>query len=64
MLNRLPFYGQVLVFVAISLAIVGAAYFLYPNIGEKRAAIDSLSAELETKQRKIREGQAIEARLP
>ena len=64
MLDRFPFYGQVLVFVALALAIVGAAYYVYPNISEKRAAIESLEADLEGKQRKIREGQAIEARLP
>ncbi len=64
MLDRLPFYGQVLVFSFLSLAIVGAAYYVYPNLSEKRVSIASLESDLDVKQRQIREGQAIETRLP
>ena len=32
MLERLPFWGQVLVMVALAAGIVGFAYYVYPNL--------------------------------
>ena len=58
MLDRLPFYGQVLVFLAMAAAIVGVAYTVYPNIGQMRADIAQLSDEYAVKEAKIREGLA------
>lgn len=64
MLDRLPFYGQVLVFGALALGIVAAAYYVWPNIGEQGTRIAGYEAEFADKQREILKGQAIEQRLP
>ena len=34
MFDKVPFYGQVLIFAAMALAIVGVAYFIYPPLGD------------------------------
>jgi type IV pilus assembly protein PilO len=64
MLDRLPFYGQVLIFTAMALGIIGVAYYVYPNLGEMREDIAKLEDEYAEKDRKIIEGRAIEQRLP
>jgi type IV pilus assembly protein PilO len=64
MFERIPFYGQVLIFLAIALGIVGVAYYIAPNLGEMRAEIQRLEEDLAEKERKITEGRAIEQRLP
>jgi type IV pilus assembly protein PilO len=64
MLDRLPFYGQVLIFAAMALGIIGVAYYVYPNLGEMREDIAKLEDEYAEKDRKIIEGRAIEQRLP
>ena len=64
MLDRLPFYGQVLVFAALALGIVVIAYFVFPNLKTMRAEIDTMQTDLAEKNREISDGQAIEARLP
>ena len=64
MLDRLPFYGQVLVFAALALGIVVIAYFAFPNLNTMRKEIDAMQEELAEKQAEISDGQAIEARLP
>jgi len=64
MFEKMPFYGQVLVFLAIALGIVGVAYYIAPNLGEMRAEIRRLEGDLAEKERKITEGRAIEQRLP
>ena len=64
MFERIPFYGQVLIFLAIALGIVGVAYYIAPNLGEMRAEIQRLEDDLAEKERKITEGRAIEQRLP
>jgi len=64
MLERLPFYGQVLVFAALALGIVVIAYFIFPDLKTMQAEIDTMQDDLAEKQREISDGQAIEARLP
>ncbi len=64
MLEKLPFYGQVLVFAALALGIVVIAYFVFPNLKTMQAEIDTMREDLAEKQREISDGQAIEARLP
>jgi type IV pilus assembly protein PilO len=64
MFDRLPFYGQVLVFLAMAAGIVLVAYAVYPNLGQMQAEIRQLEDEYQAKDHKIREGQAIEQRLP
>ena len=64
MLEKLPFYGQVLVFAALALGIVVIAYFVFPNMKTMQAEIDTMQGDLAEKQREISDGQAIEARLP
>ncbi len=64
MLEKLPFYGQVLVFAGLALGIVVIAYFVFPNLKTMQAEIDTMQEDLAEKQREISDGQAIEARLP
>jgi len=42
MLEKLPFYGQVLVFAALALGIVAIAYFVFPNMKDMQAEIDTM----------------------
>ena len=64
MLEKVPFYGQVLIFAAIALGIVAIAYYVTPNLGEMKLEITRLEEESADKEAKIAEGRAIEARLP
>jgi type IV pilus assembly protein PilO len=64
MLEKLPFYGQVLVFAGAALGIVVAAYALWPNLGDMRTEIAGLEEVYTDKQAEIRKGQAAEQRLP
>lgn len=64
MLERLPFWGQVLLMVALSVGLVGIAYYLFPNLKEKGEAIQAINVELEDMNAKIVEGRAIEQKLP
>lgn len=64
MFDKIPFYGQVLLFLAMAAGIVLVAYSVYPDLGQMQAEIRQLEDDYQTKDRKIREGQAIEQRLP
>ena len=64
MFDKVPFYGQVLLFVAMAAGIVLVAYSVYPDLGQMQTEIRQLEDDYQTKDRKIREGQAIEQRLP
>ena len=64
MFDKIPFYGQVLIFLAMALGIVAVAYWIYPNLAQDREEIARLEDEYAEKERKILEGQAIEQRLP
>jgi type IV pilus assembly protein PilO len=64
MLEKLPFYAQVLVFAGLALGVVVAAYALWPNLGDMRKEIQDYEAQFTEKQAEIRKGQAAEQRLP
>jgi len=64
MLEKLPFWGQVLLMVALAAGLVGIAYYLFPNLKEKGEAIQAIQSELEDLNAKIVEGRAIEQKLP
>jgi type IV pilus assembly protein PilO len=66
MFEKLPFYGQVLVMVALGLLIVALVYWILPlpSVKTLHAERDRLQASLEEKNQEIRRGQTIEARLP
>ena len=51
-------------FAGLALGVVLAGYFVWPDLGQKRATIASLQEEFSEQERKIAEGRAIEARLP
>ncbi len=64
MLEKLPFWGQVLLMVALSAGLVGIAYYLFPDLKGKGVAIEAIKGELEELNAKIVEGRAIEQKLP
>jgi type IV pilus assembly protein PilO len=64
MLEKVPFYGQVLIFLGLALGIVGMSYYVWPGLGEKREKIAGYQDQYADKERRILEGQTIEQRLP
>jgi len=64
MLERLPFWGQVVLFVALAAGIVGVAYYLFPDLQSMGQEIDRIKADWAEKDRQRREGLAIEQKLP
>jgi len=63
MLERLPFWGQVVLMLALAVGCVGIAYYLWPNLKQKGEEIATIKTELEDMNAKILEGQAIERQL-
>jgi len=63
MLDKMPFWGQVVLMAVIASVIVGLAYWFFPNISETRTQIATQEETWNDKQREIRKGQAIEQRL-
>lgn len=62
MLDRLPFWGQVAVMILLAALVVGIAYFaVLKDYGVRIHELESRYAEMEGQ---IREGQAIEQKLP
>jgi type IV pilus assembly protein PilO len=59
----MPFWGQVVLMVVIAGAVVGLAYWMFPNISQTREEIATEESAWNDKQREIRKGQAIEQRL-
>ena len=64
MLDRLPFWGQVAVMLVLAAGVVGIAYFAFPNLKQTGAEIQTLQDRFAEMEGKIREGQAIEQKLP
>ena len=64
MLDRLPFWGQVVVMLALAALVVVIAYYAFPNLKDYRAQTHALHTRYEEMQGQIREGQAIEQKLP
>ena len=63
-MRKLPFYAQVLMMVALAAGLVGVAYEFVPNLKDMGEQIQKIRAEYTESERKIREGQAIEQKLP
>lgn len=64
MFQKMPFYGQVAAMALLAVALVGVAYYLYPDLKAMGEKITVLRDEVAEMDRKIREGQAIEQKLP
>lgn len=64
MLERLPFWGQIVLMMALAAGIVGGAYYVWPNIKEYNQEIAATQAQLQDMNAKIVEGHAIELKLP
>ncbi len=64
MFDKVPFYGQVVIFFGLAVAIVGMAFFIFPNLSDMKKDIEEYEADWTEKNRKIQEGLAIEQRLP
>ena len=57
MLNKLPFWGQLVVFLALGVGIVMGGQFFYPNFNEMSGKIATKQTELDELNVKIQEGQ-------
>jgi type IV pilus assembly protein PilO len=64
MFDKMPFWGQILIMAVLAALMVGGAYWMWPGLQEKGETIAKLEADYQEKERKIRQGQTIEARLP
>jgi len=64
MLERLPFWGQVVVMLILAAMVVALGYYVFPNLKEYRAQTQTLRTRYDEMQAQIREGQAIEQKLP
>ena len=64
MLEKLPFWGQVLVFFLMATGIVLIAYFVFPDLAEKEKKIQKLKDDHAEMEHRILEGRAIEQKLP
>lgn len=66
MLEKLPFYGQVLVMIGVAIVVVALVYWFLPlpSVKSLHEEIDRLESSLEEKRQEIRRGEVIEARLP
>ncbi len=63
-MQRLPFWGQVLLMLVLAALIVGVAYWVWPNLKAMGEQTAKIRADYTEKEKQIREGQAIEAKLP
>ena len=57
MLNKLPFWGQLAVFVALGVGIIMGGQLFYPNFSQMSEKIDTKQHELDDLNAKIQEGQ-------
>ena len=64
MLDRLPFWGQVATMVLLAALVVGMAFYFFPGLKDYRAQTQTLQTRYAEMEGKIREGQAIEQKLP
>lgn len=62
--KNLPFWGQMGVVSGMTVALVGIAWFVYPDFSEWKKKNGQERGKLEGLQTEIRKGQAIEAKLP
>jgi len=64
MFERLPFWGQVVMFFGVAAMIVALAYWVFPDLSAKEEKIQNLKDDYAEMERKILEGRAIEQKLP
>ena len=64
MFERLPFWGQVVMFFGVAALIVALAYWVFPDLSAKEEKIQNLKDDYAEMERKILEGRAIEQKLP
>jgi type IV pilus assembly protein PilO len=64
MLEKLPFYGQVLLFTALAAVVVWAAHSVWPDLGGMRQEIREHEQKLTELDGQVRKGRAAEQRLP
>src|SRR6185436_17345422 len=64
MLQKMPFWGQIVAMALLAVGLVGVSYSVYPDLQAMGQKIDGLRDEIAEMDRKIREGQAIEQKLP
>jgi type IV pilus assembly protein PilO len=64
MFERLPFWGQVVLFFMLAVGIVLLAYYVFPDLAEKEQKIQQMKDDYAEMERKIIEGRAIEQKLP
>lgn len=57
MLEKLPFWGQLVLFVGLGATIILGAHFFWPNFNEMSGKIEAKQAELDEMNIKIQEGQ-------
>jgi Tfp pilus assembly protein PilO len=62
--KNLPFWGQIGVVSGMTVALVGIAWWVYPDFAEWKKKNEKNRGKLEELQTEIRKGQAIEAKLP
>ena len=63
-LKSLPFWGQLLVAIVFAVGIVLVGYKVWPGFTEMQATMETKQSQLSDLEREIRQGQAIEAKLP
>jgi type IV pilus assembly protein PilO len=64
MFERLPFWGQVVMFFGVAALIVVLAYYVFPDLSAKEEKIQNMKDDYAEMERKILEGRAIEQKLP
>jgi type IV pilus assembly protein PilO len=64
MLDKLPFWGRVVLMGVIAVLLVGVGYAVYPGFKEMGRHIAALERELAEMDARIAEGRSIEAKLP
>lgn len=63
-MERLPFWGQMLVVAALGLLVIGGAYKFWPGLEEMGSTIERLEGEYAEMEQEILKGRAIEKKLP
>ena len=63
-LKNLPFWGQMLIAVLFAVGILFIGYKVWPNFTSINGEIESKQEQLADLEREIRQGQAIETKLP
>ncbi|MFQ5668911.1 MAG: type 4a pilus biogenesis protein PilO [Acidobacteriota bacterium] len=63
-LRNLPFWGQMVVTVVLGLCIILVGYKVWPNFTVMKAQVETRQTQLADLEREVRQGQAIEAKLP